>query len=240
MRIAVCDDNAVFGKELTEFVRNAVISSSIYDDDFKIEYIQDSRLLISYLQNHDVDILFLDISMPEVNGFDIAKYICDNDLSVYLIFVSGFENNVFYSLRYRPFRFVRKEKYKEEVMEALNAAYKELLSKYRYIMISNHNDVMPVRISRIIYTEKEKGSNYLIIYSLDDVYRYRGTLAEFEALVKGCNFTKASANAFINMEHIINIQDGTVYLKGDRKYYITSSKYRNSVVQEFFRFMRKE
>lgn len=240
MRIAVCDDNSAFGEELTAYVKNAVMTSGIYDDDFKIEYIQSSKELIAYLQSHDVDILFLDISMPEVSGFDIAKYICDNELSVFLIFVSGFENNVFYSLRYRPFRFIRKEKYREEIIEALNAAYRELLSKYRYIMIGNHNDVMPVRISRILYAEKEKGSNYLAIYSLDDVYRYRGTLSEFETLVKGCNFTKPSSNAFINMEHIINIQDSTVYLKGNRKYYMTSAKYKNQVMQEFFRFMRKE
>ena len=178
--------------------------------------------------------------MPELDGFDIARFICDNELSIYIIFISSFENNVFYSLRYRPFRFIRKEKYKVEVQEALNAAYTELLSKYTYIFITKHNDVMPIRISHIVYAEKEKRSNYIVIFSLDDVYRYRGTLSEFEMLVNGCCFTKPSANAFINIEHITEIKDNTVYLKGGHKYYINSAKYLNTVTQDFFKFMRKD
>lgn len=240
MRIAICDDNRKFGNELAEYVKTTVVSSSMYSDNFKIEFIQSSKELIPYLETHDIDILFLDISMPELDGFDIAKYICDNELSIYIIFISSFENNVFYSLRYRPFRFIRKEKYKDEVLEALKAAYAELLSKYTYIFITKHNDVMPIRISHIVYAEKEKRTNYIIIFSLDDVYRYRGTLSEFETLVNGCNFTKPSANAFINIEHITEIKDNTVYLKGGHKYHITSPKYINSVAEDFFKYMRKD
>lgn len=240
MRIAICDDNYQFGDELLNFVRETVVSSSLYDDNFKIEFIQSSKKLIPYLETHDIDILFLDISMPELDGFDIAKYICDHQLSIFIVFISSFENNVFYSLRYRPFRFIRKEKYKEEITEALNAAYAELLSKYTYIFITKHNDIMPIRISHIVYAEKEKRSNYIVIFSLDDVYRYRGTLSEFETLVNGCNFTKPSSNAFINVEHITGIKDNTVYLKGGYKYYITSPKYMSAVTEDFFKYMRKD
>lgn len=240
MRIAICDDNSRFGTELLQFVKDAVVSSSMYDDSFRIEYIQSSKNLIPYLETHDVDILFLDISMPELDGFDIAKYICENDLSIFIIFISSFENNVFYSLRYRPFRFIRKDKYQSEVIEALNAAYTELLSKYSYIFITKHNDVMPIRISHIVYAEKEKRTNYIIIFSLDDVYRYRGTLSDFETLVKGCSFIKPSSNAFINIEHITEIKDNTVHLKGGHKYFINSSKYLNIVTEAFFKYMRKE
>lgn len=240
MRIIVCDDDRTFGMELTSFIKNKIITSNMYNDDFKINYIHSAKELISYLLSHDVDILFLDVSMPEVDGFDVAKFICDNELSIYIIFVSGFENNVFYSLRYRPFRFIRKEKYQDEVIEALKSAYTESLKKYTHIMITKHNDILPIRISRIIYVEKEKRGNYLMIFSLDDVYRYRGTLSEFETLVSSSNFIKPSANAFINIEHINCIQNNIIYLKGGHTYHMTSPKYQNSVIQAFFKFMREE
>ncbi len=239
MRIIICDDNAEFGKELFDYVQKLVLTSGFYDDSLKVEYIQSSKSLLSYLADYDVDILFLDIAMPEIDGFDIAKYINDNNLQTCLIFVSSFENNVFYSLRYKPFRFIRKEKYKEEIGEALMSAYKELTAKNRYIMITRHSDVIPVRISRIIYAEKEKRSNYMAIRTADDIYRYRGTLSDFEALVRESDFVKASQNAYINMEQIINIKDNTVFLRGGYEYYI-SPKYKAEVLQKFFEFMREE
>lgn len=239
MRIAILDDNRQFRMLLKEHVKDIVVKSSFYGDDIEIVNFQSSKEFIDYLSGHEVDILFLDISMPEIDGFDVAKYINDNNLSIYLIFVSSFESNVFYSLRYKPFRFIRKEKYKEEVAEALKSAYIELTEKNRYIMITKHSDIIPVRISRIIYAEKEKRSNYISIYCQEDNFRYRGTLSDFEALVRNSDFVKASQNAYINMAQILNIKDNTVSLRGGYEYYL-SPKYKSEVLQSFFKFMREE
>ena len=239
MRIAILDDNRQFRMLLKEHVKDIVVKSSFCGDDIEIVNFQSSKEFIDYLSGHEVDILFLDISMPEIDGFDVAKYINDNNLSIYLIFVSSFESNVFYSLRYKPFRFIRKEKYKEEVAEALKSAYIELTEKNRYIMITKHSDIIPVRISRIIYAEKEKRSNYISIYCQEDNFRYRGTLSDFEALVRNSDFVKASQNAYINMAQILNIKDNTVSLRGGYEYYL-SPKYKSEVLQSFFKFMREE
>lgn len=239
MRIVICDDNASFGNELTEYVKNFTLTSSIFDDEMRVEYVKSPQLLVDMLLRHEVDILLLDIAMPEIGGFDIAKVITENSIKTTLIFVSSFENNVFYSLRYKPFRFIRKSSYTEEIPEALKSAYSDLTLKNRVIMITKHSDAIPVRLSRIIYAEKEKRSNYMAIYTVDDTYRFRGTLSDFEALTNKSGFVRASQNAYINMEHIIKIQDGTVFLTGEVKYYL-SAKYRSTVMQEFFKFMREE
>ena len=239
MKILVCDDNFEFGSELTNYIQKLVLTSGFYDDGLKIEYIRSSKSLVSYLEEHEADILFLDIAMPEIDGFEVAKFINDKGLTTCLIFVSSFESNVFYSLRYKPFRFIRKEKYKEEVAEALKSAYVELTEKNRYIMITKHSDVIPVRISHIVYAEKEKRSNYMNIYTADEVYRYRGTLSDFEALVRDGDFVKASQNAYINMIHIQSIKNNTVQLKGGREYFI-AAKYQQDVLKSFFEFMREE
>lgn len=238
MKIVICDDNPQFGNDMLKFVQKTAMESSWYNDSFKIDYIQSSKNLVDYISKHDIDILFLDISMPEINGFDVAAYLNDNNIQTMLIFVSSFENNVFYSLRYKPFRFIRKEKYKEEIGEALKAAYIEYNSKNRFIMISKHGDAIPVCISRIIYAEKEKRSNYMVIYSLDDVYRYRGTVSDFEKMIQEDGFVKVSQNAFVNMNHIINIKNNTVFLKGNNKYFI-APKYQSEVISTFFKFMRE-
>lgn len=238
MRIIICDDNQVLGNELTEYIKEYIVSSAYYDDSLFIEYIPKSTDLIPFIRNHDIDVLFLDISMPEVDGFDIAKFISDNGYQIKIIFISSFENNVFYSLRYQPFRFIRKDRLYDEITEALDSVYKELYSKYRYITITKHNDVIPVRIANIIYAEKDKRSNYINIYCKDNKYRYRGTIAEFETLSTGCDFVKSSMNCFINMAYIVKIINDTVEMAGGYKYLITSDKYKSSVKTAFLKYMR--
>ncbi len=238
MRIVICDDNQILGNKLADYIKEYIVSSTYYDDSLGVEYIHKSKELIPYIRSHDIDVLFLDISMPEVGGFDIAKFISDNGYQIKIIFISSFENNVFYSLRYQPFRFIRKDRLYDEITEALDSVYKELYSKYRYLTIKKHNDIIPVRIANIIYAEKDKRSNYINIYCKDDKFRYRGTISEFESLLNGCDFVKASINSFINMAHIINISNATIEMVGGYKYYITSDKYRNAVKTTYLKYMR--
>lgn len=237
MNIVICDDNKAFGNELAQYIKKQIISFG-FDEQHNIKYMQSSKTLISYLENNDIDILFLDIRMPEVDGFDIAKYICDNELQIYIIFISSFDNNVFYSFHYHPFRYIRKERYKDEVIEALKSAYSELFTKYNSIVVTKYNDIWPIRISNIVYAEKEKRTNYMSIHTKNDVYRFRGTLTEFASKIDGCRFIKASPNAFINSDCIISITDNVINLRGGLKYTALSAKYLKDVKEKLFEYMR--
>ena len=238
MRIVICDDNKMFGEELTEFILQTVLSSEYYDDSFRIEYISESKSMISYLKSYDVDILFLDISMPEVDGFEIAEYVCENDYSTHLIFVSNFEDKVYSSFKYRPYRFIRKSLYKSEVIEALRSVVYDISLKHRCIAITHYNEVTPIRISRIIYVEKEKRSNYLNIYCAGTTYRYRGSLADFSSLVQGFDFIRPSA--MINLDHVKTISGKTIFMNGDYKFEIVSPKYAAGVSKQFLEYMREK
>ena len=238
MRILICDDDKKFGSLLKDHINNTLLNSHYYDDSFRVELFDSSNEALSFIKKYDVDIIFLDISMPGIDGFGIAEYIAENKKSSYIIFVSNFEDRVFSSLKYRPFRFIRKSNYKEESVEALNAAVQDMSIKNRCIMINNHNNVTPVRLSNIIYIEKEKRTNYIQIFCAGDKLRYRGTLTYLESELSEHNFAKASPNAFINLEHVVRISEQTVFLDAGYKYIITSSKYLADFTKRFLEYMR--
>ena len=62
--------------------------------------------------------------MPDITGLDVAKTIRQTNSNIILIFISSHEQYVFKSIEYRPFRYIRKEYLKEELPNALKAAYK--------------------------------------------------------------------------------------------------------------------
>lgn len=238
MHIVVCDDNRSFGEELADYINRTITSSEYYDSSFRTDCFSSSKDALEYIQKNGVDILFLDISMPEIDGFEIAEYVCESNSDAYLIFVSNFEDRVFSSFKYRPFRFVRKSNYKAEITEALNAAVADASQKSRCIMIQKHNDIIPIRISRIIFAEKKKQTNYIEIHCPGDTYLYRGTIALFEAEIKNLNFAKPANNAFINLEHVESIEDRVVKLQGGYEFFISSPKYYKSFSKRFLEFMR--
>lgn len=52
---------------------------------------EDGNQVISYLENHQADVVVTDIKMPFGTGLDIARYVYDNHLHTRIIFISGYQ-----------------------------------------------------------------------------------------------------------------------------------------------------
>lgn len=69
------------------------------------------------------------IDMPKINGFDLVRRINSiplktNQYSV--IYISNYENLVFESFKYSPFRFVRKNMLESDFSEAIEVFTKNI------------------------------------------------------------------------------------------------------------------
>jgi two-component system LytT family response regulator len=52
---------------------------------------QDTMTAFSYLVNHEVDLIFLDISMPRENGLEFAKRLRESGKRMKLVFVTSYK-----------------------------------------------------------------------------------------------------------------------------------------------------
>ena len=143
MLIAICDDDKEFACELDQKIRSRFAR---FDEDnllFNTLVFHSSKNLKEYLlqrEHLEIDILFLDISMPEIDGFDIAELCFQLFPDISIIFVSDYEERVFYSLRFRPFRFLCKKNYKKYLPEALDAAIKLHAKAQQNILVKAENE----------------------------------------------------------------------------------------------------
>ncbi len=85
MRIAVCDDVQVFldlitGILIKEFKINSISCEIVAFKSCK-EFLESHR-------NNNFDVVFLDIMMPEIGGFEAAKEIRKISEKTYVIFVT--------------------------------------------------------------------------------------------------------------------------------------------------------
>ncbi|MBQ4561228.1 MAG: response regulator transcription factor [Clostridia bacterium] len=238
MNIVVCDDNKTFAETLVKKINILIPRSSNFGNiDFDCSYIYPAEKLLKYAENKRIDILFLDITMPDINGLEVAQRFYEDHSDTLIIFVTSYENYVFHSLKFNPFRFIRKNALKEELEEAVISALGKLLSADEYLTITNRNDCTRINIQRILYMEKEKDSNYINIVTVDDTYRHRANINELSEQFKGHMFVKINAGTIVNLRHISAVQEGEL-LMSDNQRLLAAKKYIRDIKERYIEFMR--
>lgn len=105
IKIAICEDEPAMLEIMESHVRTEFTNKNI---DFTLNTYMNGEQLIKDNEELKFNVLFLDICMPSVSGFDIAKHFRDENNRVYIIFVTANSEYVYSSLNYQPFNFVRK------------------------------------------------------------------------------------------------------------------------------------
>ncbi|MBQ3183755.1 MAG: response regulator transcription factor [Clostridia bacterium] len=241
MKIIICDDNQEFSAMLSDEVKKILHSNERYSMlDIECRCIYPASKVIEYADTEHIDILFLDINMPDTNGFETAERFYNEHKDTYIIFVSDIENYVFYAIRFNPFRFIRKPNLSNELTEALTSALDEILISDRQIEVCNRDECVSLNISRIVYIEKEKRGNYLNIRSIDGNYRHRCNLVHIAEELSDAYFVKINSGTIINMKHIMTIrQEGTV-LMSDNSVLTVSRKYLPELTSSYIKYMRNK
>ena len=79
-RILLCDDSPVERLALGHFLRSS---------GYEVDEAGDGQSTLQYLKNRQIDLLLLDLEMPDVDGFDVLNYVAKHRRSLPVILLSG-------------------------------------------------------------------------------------------------------------------------------------------------------
>ena len=236
--IAVCDDNITFGKDMEQRIR-ALCAGTISDNcEIKILKAFDSCLdLLSFMDEHPVSILFLDVDMPELSGFEAAEQICRKQPDTKIIFVSSSDDFVYTSFEYNPFRFIRKSRLDIELPDALIKAVKKCTSDKEAVVFDTVTGKQAIMFSEIVYLSSER--NYYYVNTLSGAkYKCRGSLNDAEKKLSRPDFFRIQQSFIVNMNHVVSVKRGEVELKG-REILTVSRRKKESFNSAYLEFSRK-
>lgn len=111
----------------------------------------------AYLRKHPVDLMFLDIQMPDINGIDFYKGLETAPLLIlttaYPEFaVEGFNINAVDFLL-KPISFARFEQAVKKAMESLSLTRLNAQSENRYLMVRSEYSLVKIPYSEILFIE---------------------------------------------------------------------------------------
>lgn len=232
--IALCDDDPKMLSYLTDRIQQ---SFSKYNTTCHVHAYSSSSQLYTLLDTQEFDIIFLDIDMPEVSGFDLAQKTVRVHPQMLIIFVTSHDELVFPTFQYSPFRFLRKSYFEQEIDEAVESAVKSISERNRMLEIQTPDGVQYVYLSEILYFESEK--NYLNIITRRGLIRCRETLSKQEKALSGTGFIRVHSGYLVNQKYIYSIDNECVRLRS-RSYpeVPLSRRRRDQVIQEFQKYIR--
>jgi DNA-binding LytR/AlgR family response regulator len=170
---------------------------------------------IDFIQKNEIDLVFLDIQMPELSGInfmkilgDKAKYILTTAYSDYAL--EGYEHEVINYLM-KPISFEKFQKSAESAKERLH--FDEVKTE-TYFFIKCDGKQIRINFNEILYVESIK--DYVNIKTENEEIIYLETLKSLENKLPK-NFARVHKSYIINLDKIEKFETKTIFLVSEKE-----------------------
>lgn len=218
MRVIICDDDKLF---LQQFHRTLEQSFDQYKQAAEIRCVASGADLFLALGQQAADVIFLDIEMPDEDGFSIAKRLSKSEHKPLLVFTTNIETLVFQSFAHEPIWYLLKSN-----MDQLPAVIHKIIEKFeqtkKYIEITISNTQHRIPLSEILYFESK--DHYIILHTKDSTYRFRGKLNDVEKQVDHKLFTRCHASYLVSLQYVKALGKGKIVLSDNSSIPISRNK----------------
>lgn len=170
---------------------------------------------MDHLRKEAVDLIFLDIKMPDISGIDFYNTLPRKPLVIFTTAytehaVAGFElDAVDYLLK--PFslpRFIKACTKAHEVYQWRNQAKPQ-----EYIFLKNGYELVKVSFRDIRYLTAE--GNYISVVLENSKLLTRMTISDMENSLPKSSFIRVHRSHIVNREHVDRIERHQVWIKGE-------------------------
>lgn len=238
IRIAVCDDNALAAEQLRKILLQ---ECGRFWTGTLIEVFADAGALVEADRKKRFDVLFLDICMPGMDGFQLAEKVRESSGKRFLIFVTSQDDLVYQVFTYEPFDFIRKrsgELMRQDIAGVLSRLAVRFVQEEVLVLEGAYHVQEKVLVREIRYLWSQK--NYLLYMLTDNrQIRIRGTMAEAQQELEPKGFLRIHKSLLVNMQHIVQIdyQQNRVEISGGENLEI-GSKYKGEIGSRYLDYLK--
>ena len=211
IRITVCDDSKndieLVTKALERYCAKNHLQVSLQC------FCKPELVLYELRDGTTCDLYILDVSMPGMNGFELADRIREYSTTSSIIFLTSHEEQAAEGYRSRALRFVIKLNIERDLPEALDCAVKEICrSDTGVLTLRRYNDYRRIPYSEIISVNRVTRQLVISTESYGDITDNRGIKQFFDEL-NDRRFIFIDRSCFVNIDYISQITGYTLRLK---------------------------
>lgn len=192
--------------------------------------VTDSTEAIELIKAVKPDVVFLDIEMPEMNGFQLLEQF--ENIAFSVIFVTAYDEFALKAFRFSALDYLLKPVEITDLLAAVSKVerqqrldYRQLdLLKFQYqsgqypqkLAVPYQGGVIFVELKEIVYCESDSNYTKLVLTS-GKHHLLSKTLREVQEFLEGRNFLRVHRQYVVNLDHI------RIYKKGEGNYLVMSN-----------------
>ena len=172
-------------------------------NEFKIITFYNGQSLLDYKKN--LDIIFLDIKMPGLNGIQVAEKIRQKDQKVDIIFLTSLLQYAIEGYKVNAINYIVKPiNYRRLKLELDNWFAKCIISEEPYIVINNDTGIYKIVLKSLKYIETYN-RNLLFHTEKEDIISYK-KLKEIEQVLADKGFSRCHNGYLVNLLFVESVK----------------------------------
>lgn len=240
MKIVLCDDDPLFLDELKQkiicFLAERLVTPEIIVFQSGIEFLKWVDEKYGDYKNI-IDLLFIDIDMPEQNGLETLKKFREYDLDCISFIISNYKEYVFHSFELNTFQFLPKPINTEMFESSLQRGLNVLSKKKKKLLLQCGGKKIRLNYSDIILIESL--GKFTQLYTIHGSFTTQKKISEYDELLKCFNFLRTHKSFLINMEKVLYYKGNQFFLVNNHTADISQRK-RSAIIKEFEKFILRE
>jgi len=166
----------------------------------------------AFLDNNNIDLMFLDINLPEMSGVSFLRSLVHSPLVIFTTAypqyaVDGFDLEAVDFLL-KPFSFERFCKAVNKAKERVNT--NSAPNVHGKITVKSDRRIYQISISDILFVES--CGDYVTIHCTDKKLIVHGTMKSWDEKLQGSTFLKVHRTIIVNLLKISHIEGNQVHL----------------------------
>lgn len=216
IRIGICDDDIL----MADCIKN-IVAEYFNCKQIEAELILYHSGIEVIAKSHKLDLIFLDIEMPELDGMQVARYLYEKSKLSYsyntrIVFLTSHDEVVRKAFQVEAFRFLIKDNFESELEECLDAFCREV-SLDVVFQLERDNLVVDVKQRDILFImAAHNGSE---VWDTKGVFKNGLSLNKWMEQLDKRIFVRTHKKSIVNLVHINYISDYVYMNTGERVEY---------------------
>lgn len=210
IKVALCDDIIEYNKKMKSYIERYGNENHI---EVKISsYGSGTQLLLNF-QRGKFDIIFLDVSMPIMDGFKTAENIRRVDPEVSIIFCTSYYTipDAGKGFEVEAEDFLAKPLLYRKVENILTKIYKKkLLKAEEKLFLKCHDGLITLQLSDIIYIHMR--NKVLILHTINGEIENNQRMGELEKRLSSKMFFRCHNSYIVNFDYVEGLKGESVLI----------------------------
>ncbi|WP_242511174.1 LytR/AlgR family response regulator transcription factor [Pengzhenrongella frigida] len=200
IRVGVVEDDPAATAQILAYLHRF---ETEHDVTFAVQTYPDGRDVVERYQS-GFDIIFLDVEMPYIDGFEAARHIRTLDSEVVLVFITNMAQYAIKGYQVDALSYLLKPvpyfAFSQELRRSID---KTRSTQGDWIMLSVGSGMARVYLSDITYIESIR--HKIIVHGVDRTYVPTGTLKAFESQLADKGFFRSNNCYLVNLRHVTGV-----------------------------------